>query len=336
MSLNQWCQRLWYQNHPLHYLLIPFAWLFQLIVTLRRYAYQLGLLRVTQLPVPVIVVGNLTVGGTGKTPCVIAIATWLQQQGLRPGIVSRGYKSRVSHYPAIVIADSRAVAMGDEPVLIAKRTGCPVIIDPDRARGARALVDQCGCNIIIADDGLQHYALGRDIEILVIDGQRRWGNGYCLPAGPLREGLGRKHSVDYSIATGVAADPEYCQTYQMGELINIKNPEHRIAIGDIGSQVHAVAGIGNPESFFNQLRAQGLTVYPHAFPDHAVYLENDLTFNDFLPIILTEKDAVKCDEFAQDNWFYQPITALLPQAFFSKLKSDLVKMTLHNPDFQLS
>ncbi|MDQ2995277.1 MAG: tetraacyldisaccharide 4'-kinase, partial [Pseudomonadota bacterium] len=171
--MSLWLERLWYDKHPLYWLLIPFSLLYQLLMFLRRKLYQLGLLQVVKLPVPVIVVGNLTVGGTGKTPCVLAITEWLRQQGEFPGIVSRGYKATTRHFPANVTTNSSAVEMGDEPVLLAQRSGCPVVIDPDRVRGAKFLLTEHHCTIIVADDGLQHYRLARDVEILVIDGRRR-------------------------------------------------------------------------------------------------------------------------------------------------------------------
>ncbi len=295
----RWLERHWYRLTPLSILLAPLAGLYCLAAGLRRVAYRRGLLSPERLPVPVIVVGNLTVGGTGKTPFVLWLARFLAAHGRRPGIVTRGYGGRSRHWPQRVRADSDPALVGDEPVLLARRAGCPVFADPDRVRAARALLVEAegGCDIVIADDGLQHYRLARDIEIALADGARGYGNGLCLPAGPLREPLSRLREVDLQVVLGEARG-----TREWGMRLVAARRLHRLdgtaaaeAAALRGRPVHAVAGIGHPARFFAQLRALGLDILEHPFPDHHSYTAADLAFGDDLDIIMTEKDAVKCE-----------------------------------------
>ncbi len=305
--------RLWYGKHVLTFFLLPLAWCYGAVVGLRRRAYVRGLLAVYSVPVPVIVVGNLSVGGTGKTPVVIWLVETLRAAGYAPGIVSRGYGGKARRWPQPVRADSDPALVGDEPVLLARRCRCPVAVAPDRVAAVSALLAEEPCDVIIADDGLQHYALGRTLEIAVIDAERRFGNGHCLPAGPLREPLTRLQAVDLVIANGQAQDREFAMTLVVGEVVNLWDSTRRQCLADFsGHEVHAVAGIGYPGRFFSQLRQAGLRVREHPFPDHHPFRPTDLQFGDDRPVLMTEKDAVKCQTFTAEhpqNVWYVPIQA---------------------------
>jgi tetraacyldisaccharide 4'-kinase len=291
-------ERHWYRLTPVSLLLLPLSLIFCALVQLRRLLYRLGWLRQTRLAVPVIVVGNITVGGTGKTPLVIWIADLLRQAGYRPGIVTRGYRGNSQTWPVAVTAQTSAEQVGDEAVLLARRSGCPVFAGPDRVAAAQRHVLE-GCNVIVSDDGLQHYRLRRDLEIAVIDSTRRFGNRLCLPAGPLREPISRLRSVPLRVANGVAAAGELGMALVPTGFYNLANKaQHASADQFRAGTVHAVAGIGNPERFFSSLRDLELSVIPHPFPDHHGFQAGDLEFGDDRPVILTEKDAVKCEPFA--------------------------------------
>lgn len=285
----------WYSRNPVAVLLLPFAALFAALVALRRAAYRVGLLRQERLPVPVIVVGNITVGGSGKTPLVIWLIERLRAAGFQPGVVSRGYGGDAAQRPQWVTPESDPRAVGDEPVLIARRTGGPVAVAPSRVEAARFLLQRAACDVVICDDGLQHYALARDIEIAVVDGARRFGNGWYLPAGPLREGRARLRSVDFVVANGGGESDAFDMALRVSAVRQIANPDVRRELDDFrGQAVHAVAGIGHPARFFAQLRAAGLQLIEHAFPDHHVFRAGELEFGDAHPVLMTEKDAVKC------------------------------------------
>lgn len=303
---------LWYGSHPLSTVLLPLSGLFRLAVSARRFAYKAGMLRSHKLPVPVIVVGNITVGGTGKTPLVIWLVEALRAAGHHPGVVSRGYGGDARIWPRIVDADSDPGAVGDEPVLIARRTACPVAVAPQRVMAARTLIADYGCDVVVCDDGLQHYALERDAEIAVIDGERRLGNGRCLPAGPLRETAARLRAVDITVVNGEALSGE-CRMQLAGTTAqSLRDPHVRRALAEWrGATAHGVAGIGNPGRFFAHLRGQGLNIVEHPFPDHHRFRAEDLRFADDLPVIMTEKDAVKCRGFAESHHWYVPVTARL-------------------------
>ena len=314
----------WYSHNWVSLALQPLSLLFRLLAWLRRQAYRAGLLRTRRLPVPVIVVGNITVGGTGKSPLVIWLANWLREQGHRPGIISRGYGGRSSEWPVRVDADGDPERVGDEPVMIARRTGCPVWVGPDRPASGAALLAANDCDLVISDDGLQHYALARDIEIAVIDGERGVGNGYALPAGPLREPVARLQQVDLVIANGVSDLAEWGMSLQAGELVNLADPDRRVALETFrGQRVHGVAGIGNPGRFFSTLRAAGLSVSEHPFADHHPFAAADLEIDDGEPLIMTEKDAVKCAGFARPNHWYLEISAQPDKGFVQQLERRL-------------
>jgi tetraacyldisaccharide 4'-kinase len=293
-------ERIWYQGGIGMIPLLPISWLFHLLITLRRWLYRHGWLRVSHFSAPLIVVGNITVGGTGKTPFVIWLSDFLRNKGYRPGIVSRGYGGSASQWPQPVMPESNPALVGDEAVLLARRCRCPMVVSPNRSDAVKMLLKNFDCDIVIADDGLQHYAMGRDIEIVIVDGQRRFGNGHMLPAGPLREPVTRLKSVDLCVINGEPrASNEYRMTLMQSSLYNLQAPEKVDGLSIFkGRRVHAVAGIGNPEKFFDLLRAADIEVVAHSFPDHHAYCADDLNFGDDGPVLMTEKDAVKCVSFA--------------------------------------
>ena len=306
---------IWESYHPVALLLWPLSLVFGLAAALRRFAYRSGLLRVHRVGMPVVVIGNITVGGAGKTPLLIWAARHLQRLGYRPGVVSRGYGGMARSWPQQVRPDSDTEVVGDEAVLIARWTGCPVAVGPDRPMAARALLKHHHCNVLLSDDGLQHYALGRDLEIAVIDGVRRLGNGMLLPAGPLREGAWRLRKVDMVVVNGQGMPGEFSSRLRSREAVNLATGERRPLRAFRAMPVHAVAGIGNPARFFDMLEHLGLTVVSHPFPDHHVFVPGDLVFGNGAAILMTEKDAVKCERFAEPNFWSVPVVAL-PEAVF--------------------
>lgn len=315
-------EAVWYGRHPAGLALAPLGWLFQAAALVRRALYRVGVLRTHRVGVPVVVVGNLTVGGTGKTPLVAWIARYLAGLGLRPGVVCRGYRGRASAWPQQVRPDSDPVVVGDEPVLLARRAGCPVAAGPDRAAAARALVEHAGCDVIVSDDGLQHLALGRDVEIAVVDGVRRLGNRRCLPAGPLREPPGRLRRVDLVVTNGGAQRGEFEMQVRARKAHSLTDDRLSRDLEEFrGGQVHAVCGIGNPARFLRTLESAGLRVIPSVFPDHHEFTAADLAFEDGLPVLMTEKDAVKCRRFATPERWYVPVRAELDRAFAVRLSA---------------
>lgn len=295
--------RIWYDSsQPWQALLTPFSLLFRLLVTARTLGYRQGWLASDTVSVPVVVVGNITVGGSGKSPFVIWLVELLLAQGYRPGIISRGYGGKASYWPQQVRADSDPQVVGDEPIMLAQRCGCPVVVDPKRSRGALALIEQAGCDVIVADDGLQHYALQRDLEIGMIDGRRRFGNGWLLPAGPLREPILRLDQCDFLVVKGPALGREYSMVFTDYELLPVVGERPTKAPQAFaGTEVHGVTAIGDPESFFASLRRLGMQVKEHAYPDHHRFERDEICFADGLPVVMTEKDAVKCREFADES-----------------------------------
>lgn len=316
-GLGRWLQAQWYGASGPHPLLLPLEALFRQAVAVRRRAYREGHKRSERLPVPVIVVGNLTVGGTGKTPLTIWLADFLKAQGYRPGIVSRGYGGKAQAQPLAVDAATDPALAGDEPVLIAQRTGCPIYVFPKRAEAGRALLARHDCDILVADDGLQHYALARDIEIAVVDHTRRFGNGHCLPAGPLREPPERLAEADLVVYSGAEQAPAgYAMALVGTEAVNLRDATLRRPLADFaGRPLCALAGIGHPERFFAHLRAAGLTFEARAFPDHHAYRPEDWAFAAGADLLITEKDAVKCRPHAEARHWCVPVAARLPTAF---------------------
>lgn len=299
-------ERLWYGNSPLAWLLQPLAWLFGAGVAVRRGLYQAGWLAVERVPVPVIVVGNITVGGTGKTPVVEWLVRTLRAEGFRPGIVSRGYGGRAHDTPVRVTAGSRAEDVGDEPLLLARRTGEPVAVCVRRARAARLLVE-AGADVIVADDGLQHYALHRDLEIMVLDGERQLGNGRLLPAGPLREPPSRLQEDALVLANGGPADLPWLRfELRTGAASPLAGGRPRPLADFAGQPVWAVAGIGNPGRFHAALARYGIDVHAVHVPDHGRLNLAQLRLDNVWPVLMTEKDAVKYPHCAEPDLWWVP------------------------------
>jgi tetraacyldisaccharide 4'-kinase len=317
-TTNSSLQRIWYESSAAYWILLPFSWLFAGLVSIRRRLYQKNVLNTVRINRPVVVVGNITVGGTGKTPVTIWLARQLKDRGMNPGIISRGYGGSVGHDPLQVSPDSDPAIVGDEAVLMARRSGCHVVVHPNRVRAAQDL-SMLGVDVVISDDGLQHYRLARQYEIAVIDGTRGFGNGHLLPAGPLREPLSRLASVDRAIlnksvmrSERVLSDlPEglpVTEFYLKGTSARSLDDSEDVSLERFaGKEVHGVAAIGNPGRFFTFLESHGMQVIEHAFPDHAKLTEDDLRYDDDLDVLMTEKDAVKCADLRFDKCWYVPV-----------------------------
>jgi tetraacyldisaccharide 4'-kinase len=309
----------WYGDGAVPWAARGLAALYATATRLRRALYARGWRRRLHPGVPVIVVGNLTAGGAGKTPLTMALVERLSAEGWTPGVASRGYGRDDVATPAWVERDSAVAQVGDEPLLIARRTGARTRVDRNRAQAARALV-AAGCDIVVCDDGLQHYRLARDIEIEVIDGRRRYGNGRLLPAGPLREFPARGALCDFRIVNGGSSGfGEWPMKLIADHAVPLAGGRPRVLAAFAGQRVHAVAGIGDPERFFGMLRDLGIAVVPHAFADHHRYEAGDFEFGSRLPVLMTEKDAVKCTALAGDGFFSVPVRAELPEAFWVTL-----------------
>ncbi|MDT8407254.1 MAG: tetraacyldisaccharide 4'-kinase [Methylococcales bacterium] len=319
MNSGYW-HRLWYGQAKPAWYWQGLSVLFQGVVSLRRRAYRMGVKSVIKPPVPVIVVGNLTVGGTGKTPLTAWLANQLKLEGYRPGILCRGYRGRAKTWPQKVNPDSDPDSVGDEPVLLAQATGLPVMAGPQRVPSAMQLVDQ-GCDVLLSDDGLQHYALARTVEIVVVDGARGFGNGRMLPAGPLREPVARLEQADFIIingANGVAGVGGIAMHTEIHSARNLVSGETRSLTAFKGQTVSAMAGIGNPRRFFQALRAQGLTITECVFPDHHRYRADDFTQVSGV-VLMTEKDAIKCRIFAHDQMWSVPLSITFAEDWFADL-----------------
>lgn len=319
MGFTERLLQAWYQGHPALLVLRPLEWLYRAIVQRKRANFVAGRGTIYRAPVPVVVVGNITVGGTGKTPLILYLIEHCQARGLSVAVVSRGYGATPPSFPWRVTREQSAAQAGDEPLLIVQRSGVTLMIDPDRARAVQALLKIAHFDLILSDDGLQHYRLARDLELVLIDAARGLGNRRCLPAGPLREPLQRLQSVDALLYNGAAADRAegFAFTLQPTALVNLLSGERRALDAFApGQALHAVAGIGNPQRFFNALEALHWRPIKHAFADHAQYSAEQLTFTPVLPLVMTEKDAVKCRAFAQSDWWYLAVDAR-PSAAFS-------------------
>jgi len=302
--------------------------------------YRAGILKQIKIPVPVIVVGNISVGGTGKSPLTAFLVKELKNRGFRPGIISRGYGGKSDTYPLLVNENSTASEAGDEPVMLYQMTKTPVVVDPIRSKAALKLHNEHDCNVIICDDGLQHYALSRDVEICVIDGQRGLGNGHLLPVGPLRESKKRLRDVDFVVVNGEKRSIEplikdvgiqkgdflFGMTLQSADLVNLFDTSV-LPIGELKSlDIHAVAGIGNPDRFFKALQGLGANVVGEGYPDHHDFVLSDITFEDGLPVVMTHKDAVKCRSLFDkeqtnrpENLWYMPVDAQINESFIDSL-----------------
>lgn len=317
-----WIDNLWYSpswyHWPIIILLFPLTMLFWLMSALRRWLFRLKIKPAVNIPVPVIVVGNISVGGNGKTPLVVYLAKRLRQEGYHPGVLSRGYGGKNASYPMTVDQSSQVEVAGDEVILMRQHINCPLVVDPIRPRGALELVDKHKCDVIICDDGLQHYALNRDIEIVVMDGQRRCGNKLLIPSGPLREGLWRLDNVDFLVLNGGnVTNGEYLMSLEAGQLINVKHPNKSLSISSLTLPVTAIAGIGNPRRFFSLLEKKQVKLKAQiSFVDHHAFSEKDMPKG---RVIMTEKDAVKCTQIAHDDCWFLPVSARLTSQFESQL-----------------
>ena len=329
MSLADRLTAAWYQGHPALTLLRPLEWLYRRVVQGKRRAFLAGEGDIYRAPVPVVVVGNVTVGGTGKTPMILWLIERCRARGLRVGVVSRGYGATPPQLPWRVRAEDPAEQAGDEPLLIVQRTGVPLVIDPQRARAVQALLAQETLDLILCDDGLQHYRLARDLELVLVDAARGLGNGRCLPAGPLREPAERLTEVDAVLRNGAAEDDAqgYALQLRPTALVNLRSGE-RAALDHFppGQRVHAVAGIGNPQRFFNTLEALNWRPIAHPFADHASYSPEALQFSPALPLLMTEKDAVKCRAFAAADWWYLAVEAAPSAAFVAWFDRELTRL----------
>ncbi len=320
--LSSYIVAFWHRKNFLNFFLYPFSLVFQFISFL-RYVYYTRFLKPTAASVPLLIVGNISVGGTGKTPLVGFLAQFLKSKGYHPGIIMHGYASNLKKDEVKTVEmTSQGVEVGDEALLMARKTGCPIVASRKRTKAVSYLQQNFPeVDIILCDDGLQHYRLARDIEIAVIDGERRFGNGMCLPAGPLRESPRRLKTVDFVVTNGTALLGEWPMSVSLRQNLYQVNASGKIqALNDfVGQTVHVVAGIGHPMKFFNMCRREGIHVIEHPFPDHHHFVSADLQFNDDYPILMTEKDAVKCQSFAGQNVWAASLEVSLPIEFMENL-----------------
>ena len=329
MAISDRLLAAWYAGHPALKLLQPLEWLYRRVVTAKRERFLAGEGEIYQPPVPLIVVGNITVGGTGKTPLILWMIEHCQRAGLRVGVVSRGYGATPPQLPWRVEPEQSAAVAGDEPLLIVQRTGVPLMIDPDRSRAVQALLAAEPLDLILSDDGMQHYRLARDLELVLIDAARGLGNKRCLPAGPLREPIERLQSVDAVLFNGAETDRDegFAFRLQPTALVNLLTGERRgLEHFSAGQALHAVAGIGNPQRFFNTLETLHWQPVAHAFADHAEYSASALNFMPPLPLVMTEKDAVKCRSFAAQDWWYLAVDAVPSPAFVAWFDTQLMRL----------
>ncbi|MEM7082737.1 MAG: tetraacyldisaccharide 4'-kinase [Pseudomonadota bacterium] len=323
-TLERWLHAVWYNNAPSGHLLRPLSWLYGFIIRLRRRVYRWSMKSRYRAGVPVVVVGNLTVGGAGKTPFVVWLVKQCQRQGIQPGVATRGYGAR-DETPRLLAAGDNATSAGDEAMLLSRAVAAPIALAPRRA-DAVAILEAQGVELVVCDDGLQHYGLDRDLEICIVDVERRFGNKRLLPAGPLREPLSRLDEVDEVVW--------HRQSLQDGEGMALGNPRLRhlltgdhVSLDALPSQrVHAVAGIGHPERFFSSLESHGLDVVSHPFADHYAFTPDSLTFGDDLPILMTEKDAVKCAAFADSRMYSVMVDTLVSESLSTSIMQSVMSL----------
>ncbi len=317
-------ERSWYQPFGWSWLLLPLSLVFALLSASRRLLFKTGVLKSHRVAAPVLVIGNISVGGTGKTPVTLWLCDYLRQQGWKPGIVSRGYGVKLQAPVLVDVQKDSPATVGDEPYLLASRSSCPVVVCPNRVAAAQFLLAHSDCNIIVSDDGLQHYALARDIEIILLDGSRGLGNGLLLPAGPLREGVWRLTQADLVMSNSVKSPlTPFTFELQPQSARALLNEQQHLAAG---TAVTLVSGIGNPRRFTRSAAQMGYhSTASHFFADHYAFQAED--FADVAgPLLMTEKDAVKCRSFAKSDWFYLPVSARLPQAAQDVLAAKLTKL----------
>lgn len=323
LRIQAWVERSWYRTSPGWTLLFaPLEFLLRKSVAARQKHRK-----ILALSPPVVVVGNISVGGTGKTPCVQALVKWARALGKNPGIISRGYGSKTAEFPLFVEPSTSVHDAGDEAAMLAQTCLCPVVIDPERARAWRALIDQHDIDLVISDDGLQHYGLPRSVEIAVIDGGRGLGNGHCLPVGPLREPMERLTRVDFILQNGagnIAVSAATQFTLKPTAWVQVKTGKTMALDAlDTESTYQAIAAIGNPTRFFNTLHDLGLNVTTTSYADHHAFSLADFTDFGSTPVLMTEKDAIKCRAFAEQNWWYLKVEAQLPEPFYKRLQQCL-------------
>jgi tetraacyldisaccharide 4'-kinase len=316
----------WQHRQPLSYLLLPLSALFCVVVALRRSLYRWGWIKSHRVNRPVIIVGNITVGGTGKTPLIIWLAKRLTEWGYRPGIITRGYGGQSESWPCEVTVDSTPHQVGDEAILLKRHSECPVFAGSERPLTAEKLLSNYPCDVILSDDGLQHYALQRDLEIVVVDGVRRFGNGFCLPAGPLRETRKRVQQVDLVIVNGNVDKGEHGMSVIGDTACSITGEGCRSLAEFSAAPIDAIAGIGHPERFFTMLESAGLSIDRHPFADHHGFSIDDLAPFSQKTVLMTEKDAVKCEQFAQPNHWYVPATARVAAEFEEQLMTKVKRL----------
>ncbi len=306
-----------------NFLLLPLSLVFFIVSRIHFWLYKSSILKVNQSKVPVIVVGNITAGGTGKTPIVISIVNYFESKNKKVGVVSRGYGGNYSQESMEVMSSSSPIECGDEPLLIKQQTKAAVVVSKKRSKAVDFLNHKYSLDVIISDDGLQHYSMGRDIEIVVIDGTTRLGNGLFLPSGPLRDSKNRLNSVDFIINNGSSLDGEISSQLEGRSFINLMTNEKKDLDFFKGKKCNAVAGIGKPNNFFSILESYGVKVISKSFPDHYQFVEKDLTFANEYPIIMTSKDCVKCSPFASDEMWYLDVNAKIESNFYVQLESKL-------------
>lgn len=339
--MHQFLLREWQKRGIWAWLTFPLSVLVCLIAGIKRKLYTGAYLKQARLNTPLIVVGNLSVGGAGKTPLVVHLSKILLEQGYRPGILCRGYKGKAKSWPQLATAQSDPLQLGDEPVMLAMQTDCPIMAGPDRTVSATRLIDQHRCNVIVSDDGFQHLKLARDIDIVVIDGGRGLGNGWCLPSGPLRESPLALRSADMLVMHGEEANhlsplPEGSTRYNMrlkpGTPYHLHKPSSAEDIERLKKiRLHAIAGIGHPQRFFALLHKLGFEIIEHAFPDHHAYLETDLQFADTLAVITTEKDAIKLAGFKSERTIWVlPVVADIEAAFDAAILKKLHRLAMQS------
>ncbi|MFT7471864.1 MAG: tetraacyldisaccharide 4'-kinase [Kiritimatiellia bacterium] len=332
-------ERAWHKRAGWLILLWPVSVLFQALTAIRR-AVQQSKKRPAELTAPLIVIGNISLGGTGKTPLLITLSQELQKQGFKPGIISRGYGGDAPSYPLSVNSDSDVSQSGDEAFLIAEKTGCPVYVDPDRSAALHALLSHEDVDVVLSDDGLQHYKLYRDLEIVVVDGQRLFSNGFCMPAGPLRESMRRLNEVQHIVVNGDSAReiPQLARASKMQleprTLVNLVSGEKRPFAGapfNMGNKLQAVSALGNPQRFYALLERLPYQLETFSFPDHHNFTAADFKqqgIDEHQPVVMTEKDAVKCRQFAKNNFWYLSVEVNLESQFVERLIEDIRQVTI--------